>query len=112
MVVGHNAIHISAKVNNKMLLKRNNQILKTLTQVSHIKITEGVGNERETYELISYVFQVRMELRPIVAGKQRVTTHRVLVGEARYLTRQYPSSTLGKWTEAAEICERRRITGV
>src|SRR6185295_5792406 len=69
----------SRKINNEMFFERYNQIFKRALQTLFRVIAEGVRNENKTYAVFTEVFEVIGKLRPILAGEERIATHRVAV---------------------------------
>jgi hypothetical protein len=58
-----------SEVNDKVFLERNNHILETATQIICVIVSKRIGNNRQAYQLFSYLLDVRAQLRPILTGE-------------------------------------------
>ncbi|PYO11760.1 MAG: hypothetical protein DMD31_17900 [Gemmatimonadetes bacterium] len=86
-----------------MLLEGRDEIRETPAEIGLVIFTERVGYERERHQLFSQVLDIEVQLRPVLAGEERIAPHGIAVQEARNRTFKDPAMTPGQLTGEAEL---------
>jgi hypothetical protein len=69
MMRRHNVIRRATEISDAVVLERDDYILKAPTQIGHGILAEWISDQRQTDQFVSQVFQISVELRPILTAK-------------------------------------------
>ena len=95
-----------------MLLEGNDDILKTAIQKIPLIRSERIGYHIDTDEFVTYVVEISRESRPVLTGKERVTSHGIIVWRAENRSFKNPPATARQFPRLAELLKRECIVGM
>ena len=78
----------------------NERVWRALSDALRRELLDSLARGPKT---TSELVEITLQLRPVAAGEERITSHGVRRAEARYWSLDHPSATVGKFKRASEL---------